>query len=59
LEQAQVRAAKCFPRRVRELLCGALVVRDLYRDGDRAEAELAGGHAWYTDAARVSENSGK
>jgi transposase len=53
LEQRQVRAAKRFPRQVTELLCGALVVRDLYRNGDLTEAELAGAHAWYVNAAQA------
>jgi transposase len=53
LEQTQVRAAKHFPRQVIELLCGALVVRDLYRDSDLTDAELAGAHAWYVDALQA------
>ncbi len=53
LEQSQVRAAKRFPRQVIELLCGALQVRDLYRDGDLTEVELAGAHAWYVDQVQA------
>jgi transposase len=53
LEQTQVRAAKHFPRQVMALLCGALVVRDLYLDGDLTEAELAGAHTWYVDAVQA------
>lgn len=53
LERSQVRAAKHFPRQVIELLCGALQVRDLYRDGSLTEAELAGAHAWYVDALQA------
>jgi transposase len=53
LEGVQVRAAKRLPRQVIELLRGALQVRDLYRDGDLTEAELAGAHAWYVDALQA------
>jgi transposase len=50
LEGTQVGMAKQLPRQVIDLLCGALQVRDLYRNGDLTEVELAGAHAWYVDA---------
>ncbi len=53
LEQAQVRAAKHFPRQVSALFSGALEVRDLYLDGDLTEAELAAAHAWYVDGVQA------
>jgi transposase len=53
LEAAQTGVAKRLPRQVIDLLCGALEVRDLYRNGDVTEAELAGAYAWYVEALQA------